>query len=80
METLRPQLLILARVPDSFSVLFGISLLERLLRIVLRLGFREAIILSESDRSVATIANGWMTGRLHYCKDVNEAIALRSNR
>jgi hypothetical protein len=58
METSRPQLLILARAPDTFCELFGVSLLERLLRIVQRLGFREAIILSESDRSVATIANG----------------------
>jgi hypothetical protein len=53
METSRPQLLILARVPDSFLVLFGISLLERLLRIAQRLGFREALILSDSIDEVS---------------------------
>jgi phosphatidylglycerophosphate synthase len=53
MEPPRPQLLILADAPDAFSVLFGISLLERLLRVVQRLGFREAIILSNSPDEVA---------------------------
>jgi phosphatidylglycerophosphate synthase len=53
METSRPQLLILARAPDTFCELFGISLLERLLRIVQRLGFREAIILSDSIDQVS---------------------------
>lgn len=54
METSRPQLLILARAPEVFCELFGVSLLERLLRIVQRLGFREAIILSESIDEVST--------------------------
>jgi phosphatidylglycerophosphate synthase len=53
MESPRPQLLILADAPDAFSILFGISLLERLLRIVQRLGFREAIILSNSPDEAA---------------------------
>ena len=53
MEPPRPQLLILADAPDAFSILFGISLLERLLRVVQRLGFREAIILSNSPDKVA---------------------------
>ena len=53
MEPPRPQLLILADAPDAFSILFGISLLERLLRVVQRLGFREAIILSHSPDEVA---------------------------
>jgi hypothetical protein len=53
METSRPQLLILARAPDAFCELFGVSLLERLLRIVQRLGFREAIILSDSIDEVS---------------------------
>src|ERR1700731_5201696 len=53
METSRPQLLILARVPEAFCELFGVSLLERLLRIVQRLGFREAIILSDSIDEVS---------------------------
>ena len=53
MEPPRPQLLILADAPDAFSILFGISLLERLLRVVQRLGFREAIILSNSPEEVS---------------------------
>ncbi len=54
MEPPRPQLLILADPLDAFPVLFGISLLERLLRVVQRLGFREAIILSSSPDEVTT--------------------------
>jgi phosphatidylglycerophosphate synthase len=53
MEPLRPQLVILANAPHALGVLFGISLLERLLRVVQRLGFREAIILSNSPDKVA---------------------------
>jgi hypothetical protein len=57
MEILRPQLLILARAPEAFCEVFGVSLLERLLRTVQRLGFREAIILSESlDQMSAHLA------------------------
>lgn len=52
METSRPQLVILADPPGAFGVLFGISLLERLLRVVQRLGFREAIILSNAVEQV----------------------------
>ena len=53
MDSPRPQLLILADAPDALSLLFGISLLERLLRVVQRLGFREAIILSNSIEQIA---------------------------
>jgi phosphatidylglycerophosphate synthase len=53
MEPPRPQLLILADAPDPLSILFGISLLERLLRVVQRLGFREVTILSNSPDEVA---------------------------
>ena len=53
MEISRPQLLILARAPEAFCELFGVSLLERLLRIVQRLGFREAMILSDSIDEVS---------------------------
>lgn len=53
MEPPRPQLFILADAPDALSILFGISLLERLLRVVQRLGFREAIILSSTPDEVA---------------------------
>jgi 1L-myo-inositol 1-phosphate cytidylyltransferase / CDP-L-myo-inositol myo-inositolphosphotransferase len=53
MESSRPQLVILADAPEALGVLFGISLLERLLRVVQRLGFREAIILSNSAEEVA---------------------------
>jgi phosphatidylglycerophosphate synthase len=53
MESSRPQLLILADAPDALRTLFGISLLERLLRVVQRLGFRQAIILSNSPEGIA---------------------------
>jgi phosphatidylglycerophosphate synthase len=53
MKPVRPQLIILADAPEAFCVLFGISLLERLLRVVQRLGFREAIILSSLAEEVA---------------------------
>jgi phosphatidylglycerophosphate synthase len=49
MDSSRPQLLILADAPDALCTLFGISLLERLLRTVQRLGFRNAIIISDSE-------------------------------
>lgn len=52
MESPRPQLVILADAPGALVVLFGISLLERLLRVVQRLGFREAIILSNSAQAM----------------------------
>lgn len=52
MEPLRPQLVILANAPHALCALFGISLLERLLRVVQRLGFREAIILSNSPDEI----------------------------
>jgi phosphatidylglycerophosphate synthase len=53
MEPSRPQLLILADPPESVRVLFGISLLERLLRVAQGLGFREAIIVSNSRQEIA---------------------------
>lgn len=53
MESARPQLLILADAPAALRMFLGISLVERLLRVVQRLGFREAIILSNSPEEVA---------------------------
>src|SRR5436190_11166142 len=53
MESPRPQLLILADAPDAFVELFGISMLERLLRVAQRLGFREALIVSKTPDAVA---------------------------
>jgi phosphatidylglycerophosphate synthase len=52
MDLPRPHLLILAESPDAFSILCGISLLERLLRLVQRIGFREATISSDSVESI----------------------------
>lgn len=52
MEPSRPQLVILADAPDALRVFFGISLVERLLRVLQRLGFREAIILSTSAEEI----------------------------
>src|SRR5438105_14659492 len=48
-----PALLILADSQDALTDLCGISLLERLRRIVRKLGFREAMILSNSVESMA---------------------------
>ena len=56
MDSSRPQLLILADAPDALCTLFGISLLERLLRTVQRLGFREAAIISDSKDVAAHLA------------------------
>src|SRR4051812_22767731 len=53
MDSPRPLLLILADAPDALVELFGISLLERLLRIAQRLGFREARILSTTPDEIA---------------------------
>jgi phosphatidylglycerophosphate synthase len=53
MEPSRPQLVILADSPDALCLLFGISLLERLLRVAQRLGFREAVILSNAPEEIA---------------------------
>ncbi|HVF71773.1 MAG TPA: CDP-alcohol phosphatidyltransferase family protein [Chthoniobacterales bacterium] len=53
MDSPRPQLLILADAPSALVELFGISMVERLLRITQRLGFREALILSKTPDAVA---------------------------
>jgi phosphatidylglycerophosphate synthase len=53
MDSPRPQLLILADAPEAFVELFGISLLERLLRVGQRLGFREALIVSKTPDVIA---------------------------
>jgi len=53
MEPSRPQLIILAESPEALVVLFGISFVERLLRMVQRLGFRDAVILSSSPDDIA---------------------------
>ena len=53
MDSPRPQLLILADAPDALVELFGVSLLERLLRTAQRLGFREALILSKTPEEIA---------------------------
>ena len=52
MDSPRPQLVILADAPDALVELYGISLLERLLRIAQRLGFREAVILSKTPAEI----------------------------
>ena len=53
MESPRPQLLIFADAPDALVELFGISLLERLLRVAQRLGFRDALILSKTPEAIS---------------------------
>lgn len=57
-EPYRPPLLIVADSPEALTDLCGISLLERMRRIALQLGFREAMILSNSVKAVAAhVAN-----------------------
>lgn len=53
MELRLPRLLIIADLPETLTSLGGISLLERLRRTALHLGFREATILSNSAEAVA---------------------------
>jgi phosphatidylglycerophosphate synthase len=53
MDSPRPQLIILADAPDALVELFGVSMLERLLRIAQRLGFREAMIVSKTPAEIA---------------------------
>ena len=54
MPAARPSCLILAEPPSAFIPLGGISMLERLLRVLQRLDFREAMILSGSIEEVRT--------------------------
>lgn len=63
-EPFPPPLLIVADSPEALTDLCGISLLERLRRIALQLGFREAMILSNSVKAMAThVANqSWHRG------------------
>lgn len=49
MESPRPALVITADLPGALTNIFGISLLERLLRTAERCGFRQAVILSDTD-------------------------------
>jgi 1L-myo-inositol 1-phosphate cytidylyltransferase / CDP-L-myo-inositol myo-inositolphosphotransferase len=53
-EPSRPPLLIVADSPEALTDLCGISLLERMRRTALHLGFREATILSDSVKAVVT--------------------------
>jgi phosphatidylglycerophosphate synthase len=53
MDSSRPQLLILAEAPDAFVELFGVSMLERLLRVAQRLGFSQALIVSNAPDAIA---------------------------
>jgi 1L-myo-inositol 1-phosphate cytidylyltransferase / CDP-L-myo-inositol myo-inositolphosphotransferase len=48
-----PQLLIVADSPEALTELCGISLLERTRRVALRLGFREAMVLSNAVEAMA---------------------------
>jgi len=53
MDSPLPQLIILADAPDALVELFGISLLERLLRTAQRLGFREAVIVTATPAEIS---------------------------
>ena len=57
-EHFPPPLLIVADSPEALTDLCGISLLERMRRVALQLGFHEAMILSNSVQTMAThVAN-----------------------
>ena len=66
MKNRLPALLILANSQDALTDLCGISLLERLRRIVAKLGFAEAMILSNSVESIAVHAgkSSWRRGEV----------------
>lgn len=49
----RPRLLIVADSPEALTALCGISLLERTRRVALNLGFRDAMVLSNSVEAMA---------------------------
>src|SRR5207237_6911375 len=49
----RPPLLIVADSPEALTELCGISLLERTRRVALHLGFREAMVSSNSVKAIA---------------------------
>src|SRR5256885_4603035 len=70
-EPALPQLVIIADVPQCLTKLGGISLLERIRRIAIDLGFREALILSKSVDEVRAELSGqtWRSNRLsiQYC-------------
>jgi phosphatidylglycerophosphate synthase len=63
-EPFHPPLLIIADSPEALTDLCGISLLERMRRIALQLGFRGAMILSNSVKAMTThVANeSWHRG------------------
>jgi phosphatidylglycerophosphate synthase len=75
MESSRPQLVILADAPGALGVLFGISLLERLLRVVQRLGFREAIILSNTVEPIEAHLAKQSWARAEVALDIRSRIA-----
>ncbi|HET7228113.1 MAG TPA: CDP-alcohol phosphatidyltransferase family protein [Chthoniobacterales bacterium] len=66
MKNRLPALLILANSQDALTNLCGISLLERLRRIARKLGFAEAMILSNSVESIAVHAgkSSWRRGEV----------------
>lgn len=83
MDSPRPHLLILADAPDALVELFGISLLERLLRTVQRLGFRQAFISSNArDEIAAHLAKpSWArAGVAVDCAGLHEPIAMDGER
>lgn len=85
MDSPRPQLIILADAPDALVELFGISMLERLLRTMQRLGFREAAIVSKDPEAMAkhlarpSWARGDVALRFGRAESVND-IAIGTER
>jgi len=65
-EASLPALVIVADAPDALVQLSGISLLERLRRVAINLGFREATVLSNSVASIESeiARQSWRAGQL----------------
>src|SRR5204863_7554954 len=72
MEAWRPQLIVLADSTGALCTLFGIPLLERLLRMAQRLGFREALIVTDSGEVMDSLASpSWARAgvTLSFCRE-----------
>jgi hypothetical protein len=59
-----PRVFVLAEDPKTFSILCGISLLERLLRVLERIGLREVTILCSDSTRQRVTENSWARAKL----------------
>lgn len=79
-EASLPELVIVADAPEALVQLSGISLLERLRRVALNLGFRQAIVLSNSLAAIESeiARQNWRAGELsiQYRKQREKSITV----